>query len=65
MSNNGNIVESAYLDGVAHIERLEYRRRHAAASKLQRLWRTRRDSRMNELEKKKRVKVHEVCAVDA
>lgn len=40
--------------------RVEYRSRHKAASKLQKLWRTRRQRRMEEAEKLRRIKVHEV-----
>ena len=40
--------------------RVEYRSRHKAASKLQRLWRTRRDRRREEAEKLRRIKIHEV-----
>lgn len=39
---------------------MEYRSRHKAASKLQRLWRTRRDRRRDEAEKLRRIKIHEV-----
>ncbi|CAM9966823.1 unnamed protein product [Ectocarpus sp. 12 AP-2014] len=52
--------EMAVID--AEVERVEYRSRHKAASKLQRLWRARREQRRLEAEKLRMIKIHEVEA---
>ncbi|CAN0369157.1 unnamed protein product, partial [Ectocarpus fasciculatus] len=52
--------EMAVID--AEVERVEYRSRHKAASKLQRLWRARRERRRMEAEKLRMIKIHEVEA---
>ncbi|CAB1099266.1 unnamed protein product [Ectocarpus sp. CCAP 1310/34] len=52
--------EMAVID--AEVERVEYRSRQKAASKLQRLWRARRERRRREAEKLRMIKIHEVEA---
>ncbi|CAM9140583.1 unnamed protein product, partial [Hapterophycus canaliculatus] len=55
-------VIDAEVERRAQLIQLEYRSRHKAASKLQRLWRTRRERRREEAEKLRRIKIHEVEA---
>ncbi|CAM9580526.1 unnamed protein product [Pylaiella littoralis] len=52
--------EMAVVD--AEVERMEYRSRHKAAGKMQRLWRARRHLRREEAERLRRIKISEVEA---